>query len=562
MFGWRRFVGAVSLALLLCGSRGASAQLLLATPEGAPVGVEHVELAYAYGDGSGITWLALRLSGEPLAVVAALPEGASAEMAADAWLEALELTASPRVLLPRGESDCGDASRYFAVSLPRSRGVEPEVLELASEVEVTDALAKRGLRSGVALPAASRYLVWSFAASKRAVTTRTLRVQVGATPLPFLPGFRVPIALSAVTRGPSALLGEAAASALPVTFTAGPSRSHDYLQQVRAWDEEHDEPLLEARSRALLFDWTIHADLVTIAPLMRSYAARAVGEGVGLDAEQCSRALNALRSEPDLSAARAACGWAEDAWLALEAAGPSHATLARFRLSSEAPPSELEPGGEPQAPLVRASVLDTSACPPGALGEPIVIGHPVQVGGGSWPREAEPEEAVVVERYHEVGCSGGAYVEADEPSVLESHDDEPCEGEQAEDGTCNDEGREPYYDDGYDGETCSADSSSSSEPSEACSSDSSGSSSTDDACTGDSSSASGDSGCSSGPGEAGDGGYDGETCTGKAAPERTRQSASSRRNKAGKRPQRVKVSLWSVALAALVLPIRRRKRGP
>jgi hypothetical protein len=93
--------------------------------------------------------------------------------------------------------------------------------------------------------------------------------------------------------------------------------------------------------------------------------------------------------------------------------------------------------------------------------------------------------------------------------------------------------------------TCAGDSSTSSETGDEvdCGSDSSSSTTSDDGCSGDSSSETG--------------GYDGDTCTGSAAP-RTGPPAQH----AQKRPQRLKTSLWTLAFAALVLPIRRRKRAP
>jgi hypothetical protein len=68
-------------------------------------------------------------------------------------------------------------------------------------------------------------------------------------------------------------------------------------------------------------------------------------------------------------------------------------------------------------------------------------------------------------------------------------------------------------------------------------------------------------------------GYDGETCTGQATPKSSTRSAALLVPSAGvlndrleqnakrpARPKRLRLSLWSVAFAALVLPLRRRKR--
>src|SRR5688500_14298807 len=125
MRGLRGSVRFTSLVLLaLTGAGSASAQLLVAAPPEVVDAVAHAELAYALGDGPPVTWVSLRVRHAPVALVAALPEGAAAELGLDAWLSALETTASPRVLLPRNTTDCGETS-FVEVAWPRSAGVAP-----------------------------------------------------------------------------------------------------------------------------------------------------------------------------------------------------------------------------------------------------------------------------------------------------------------------------------------------------------------------------------------------------------------------------------------------------
>lgn len=145
---------------------------------------------------------------------------------------------------------------------------------------------------------------------------------------------------------------------------------------------------------------------------------------------------------------------------------------------------------------------------------------------------------VVVEREPvEVSCGGSP-----EPEPTGTYDyygnddtDESCSADTTSD-----------YESGQEDTDCSSDTSGGSDTSEDvdCSSDSSSTSSTssDDSCSGDSSTSE-------------TSGYDGDTCTGQAAP----REGSERR--AQGRPKRLKTSLWSLAFAAVVLPIRRRKRG-
>jgi hypothetical protein len=547
--GVARFVSLVLLTFTIAGS--ALAQLLVATPADVADSVAHAELAYAVGDGPPVTWVSLRVRRARLALVAALPEGASADVALDAWLSALETSASPRVLLPRDTTDCGETS-FVEVTWPRSAGAVPDELRLESAEDVASVLAEQGLLVSGELPSASAYVVWSWPRLTTAQTTRTLRVRGGATPLSFLPGSPFPILVNAVTRGAARYAGEVDCSDLEVTFIAGPGKRSDYRARVESWLAGRADPLLETRSRGLLYDWSIHSDLVSLAPLIRTYAARAALELPELDERACGNALAALRltaSEPNRELE--VCGSARDAALALQAAEPELSTLQRFVVSGAQGVSaeSLLGGGEPRAPTVRAKLLDAAACP--NVQQPPEVVDPGLSGGGpgpiSEPRgegEVIVEETVVVEQHQpvEVDCTGSPQPEPD--AGYDDDDDIDC----SSDTSSSSDSRDSEVD-------CSSDTSTASEPE-----------SDDAGCSDDTSSpSSDDSSCDGGPSEGSedDGGYDGDTCASVSATPRATQKSQAglTRGKRLKGSRRLKTSLWSVAFAALALPIRRRKRG-
>jgi len=541
--GSGRFVLAMLTALTSAGS--ARAQLLLATTAGDPPAVAHAELAYAAGVGTPVTWLSLRIARGPVALVAALPKEALAEPGLDAWFAALETTASPNVLLPDGASDCGKAASFVHVSWPRAAGAAATELRVSTPEDVAAALEEQGVTLTGKLPPADDYLVWSWAAADTEQTTRTLRIAGGAAPLTFTPGASFPLLVSTITRGASAFPSEVSNSDLLVTFVAGKPTS-DYRDRVRDFLDGGSSPLLEMRARGPLFDWAIYDDKVSLAPLVHSYAEHAKSELPELDVDACSEELRALRS-PDAPAA-AACGDARDVSLALAAAGTELPTLQRFAVSATVglAPNGAREGGDASPPVVRAKRLDDSACgteqqPPIVLSPPAGNGGVVASGSSSSGSVVVEETVVVDDQPTEVNCGGSP---------------------------------QPEPSDGYDNDrsSCSSDTSSSSKSdtgSSSCSGDSSSSSdSNDSGCSSDTSNTSDgstdntDSGCDSGSNESG---YNGDTCSGSAAPGAERSEKAQAGLSVGRRPsgpRRMKTSLWSLAMVALVLPIRRRKRGP
>ena len=552
-----RFAVAALALLVLSQPRSARAQLLVVTTPGEPPAVAHAELAYAEGAGVPVTWLSLRVARGPVALVAALPSDAQADAGLDAWFTALEVTASPNVLLPRSRTNCGQASSFVHVAWPRAGGVAAAELTVQAADDVAAALQEQGLSLESELPPAQRYLIWSWPAAEAPQTTRTLRIAGGAAPLTLLPGDGFPVLVSSVTRGSTALPGELFNSELPVTFVADRRPASDYVARLQDWLGARPEPLLETRARGPLFDWGIYDDSVSLASLVSSYAARAAKELPGLDAETCTQQLRALRDADAPSAA--ACGDATDVSLALAAAGSELQTLQRFVVSGATgfSASDATAGGMPSPPVLRAQLLDDSAC--SVQDQP-----PLMIPPRGAPVSNNP------------GPNGTTTVVVEETVVIDDHGSTEidCGGSP-----------QPGYDDDYarDDDSCSADSSSSSESdsSDSCSADSSSSSESDssDSCSGDSSGSSDtsqDSGCASDSSSSSDssdtscdGGsddsYDGDTCTGAAAPggervEKARAGLSSRPG--ARRPRRLKTSLWSVAFAAVILPIRRRKRAP
>jgi hypothetical protein len=573
---WRGSVRFVLATLLGLGSVGsARAQLLVVDTPGEPPAIEHAELSYASGAGTPVTWLSLRLRRGPVAIVAALPEGANVDAGLDAWLSALEVTASPNVLLPTSKTNCGQAGSFAHVAWPRSGGVPATELVLPTAEDVRSALEGEGLTLERELPAAKRYLVWSWPAADKAQTTRTLRISGGSEPLALLPGSAFPLHVSSITRGAVALPQESLNDELSVTFVAAERPSTDYRERLQDWLDSRTEPLLEARARGPLFDWTIYSDAVSLASLMGSYAQRAGKELPELDADACGNQLRALR-EPGAPSA-AACGDASDASLALAAAGAELPTLQRFVVSglNGFAPTQAVSGGAANPPVLRARLLDDSGC--AVQDQPPVSLPPVVRGGDdvSGPRGTTTvvvEETVVVDESPrgDVYCGGSPEPEPRDPGY---QSDSSCSSDTSStsdtDSDSSDCGGDSSSSSSSDSSGCSSDTSttSDSEPETTdCASDSSSSSSdsSDSGCGSDSSgsSDSSDSGCSGGSDESS--GYDGDTCTGAAAPggERTQKASAglSSRPRAH-RPQRLKTSLWSMAFVAVVLPIRRRKRG-
>ena len=553
MCSWRgsvRFVLATLVGLGCAGS--ARAQLQVVTTSGEPPAIGHAELAYASGAGRPVTWLSLRVQRGPVAIVAALPPDVSADMGLDAWFSALELTASPNVTLPKTATNCGDTGLFAHVAWPRSGSTPPTTLIVQTPEDVAVALDGQGLSLPGALPEAERYVIWSWAEADYEQTTRPLRIVGGATPLTLLPGVRFPLLVNSVTRGPVALPAERQNSELSVTFMAAQRPESDYVARVREWLGTRPEPLLEARGRALLFDWSIYDDTVSLGSLVSTYASRAAKEVEDLDVDGCGQQLRALRDPAAPSAA--ACGDATDAGLALAAAGSEQATLQRFIVAglNGFVPADAVEGGDPRPPVLRAQLVDAERCAPFDQPPP-----PTLVGGISRTDPPAPhgttttvvvDETVVVDDSRtEVSCGGSPQPEP-EDSYYGSSSNDSCSADTS--STSETESND----------ACSGDSSSSSSDDSGCASDSSSSSSDDSGCASDSSSSS-DSSCSG----SSDSSYDGDTCTGAAAPgaERTQKAtAGLGRRQGAHRPRRLKASLWSMAFVALVLPIRRRKRGP
>ena len=541
MRNWRGSVHFVLVSLVGLGSAGsARAQLQVVATPGEPPAVAHAELAYAAGAGTPVTWLSLRVQRGPVAIVAALPADALAEPGLDAWFSALEMTASPNVLLPRSATNCGQTGSFVHVAWPRSGGVAATELSVQTREDASAALEAQGLTLASPLPRAERYLIWSWPAADAVQTTRALRITGGAAPLTLLPGSAFPLLVNSVTRGATALASELLNRELSVTFVADQRPASDYVERLQAWLDARNEPLLEARAVGTLFDWSIPGDSVSLASLVSSYASRAAKEQPELDVATCTEQLTALRDAGAPSAA--ACGDAVDASLALAAAGPELPTLQRFVVSGALgfAPAEAVAGGMPSPPIVRAKLLDDSACP--VVDQPLPAQTPTPSGNISNPAPAGTttvvvEETVVVDERQptEVNCGGSPPPERQDGYYVSSNDS--CSSD-----TSSTSGSDASS-------SCSGDSSSSSSDSSGCSSDTSSSSSSNDS-----------SGCSSDSSS----GYDGDTCTGAAAPgaERTQKATAGLSSRPGAHgPRRLKTSLWSMALVALLLPIRRRKRG-
>lgn len=535
MRDWRRFLRKLWVAgALSVWPTGSSAQLVVVAAPHEPARVAHAELAYSVGEGPSVTWLSLRLARGPAAVIAALPDEAKVEAALDAWLVALEMSGSPNVLPPESAPPCRASPRYVPVRWPRNRGEPPSELELRTSADVMTALEEQGLSLPSELPDAARYVVWSWPDTDGPQTTRTLRVVGAEAPLALLPSSSFPLVVSAITLGPWRLASERTSDELHVAF--GADGETNYLARGGEWLQRRSEPLLEARSHGLLFDWSLWGDAVSLRSLAASYARAAAQERADIDEAGCAEQLRALRDLGDGELPSAPdCGDGRDLVLAISAAAPRPATLQRWLSSGTRgfAPEALRAGGEPRGPVLRARSFDAAGC--GDELPPVIVVEPPPSSG------APPVDA---------GASSGR--EPGGTTIVVVEDTVVIDTASPEAGCSCSPRPDPYRDD-RDRVDCSSDTSRS-RSDDACSGDSS-SSSGDDGCASDSSGSSSDDSCSGG---SEDSSYDGDTCTGRAAP--PAEPSSKVRAGLTTRPRRVKTSLWSLAIAALALPIRRHRR--
>src|SRR5688500_5718307 len=152
-----------------------------------------------------------------------------------------------------------------------------------------------------------------------------MRIEGAPTPLALASGAAFPISMSALSNGPWWFESELATSVLPVTFIGGERPSTDYRERLAEFVEDGGSPLLEARAQSLLFDWSIHGQAVSVAPLVRSYSQQAGRELSNLDVEACREQLAKLSQSG--APAISACGDAVDFELALSLLDPEQATL-------------------------------------------------------------------------------------------------------------------------------------------------------------------------------------------------------------------------------------------
>jgi len=567
-----------SLGLLLWMSP-AHAELALATDAAKATVIDHAEMAYSFGDAEPVTWISLRVSQGGVAIVAGLPAGATSDAGLDAWLSALEDTASPRVLPPDGETDCGRLATPLWVSWPRSRGRAASTeLTLDSADDVAATLESFGLMLAEPLVASDRYVVWIWEAANAPYTTKTLRIRGAPQPAGLITQLAFPVVVNALTRGAMSYAGERNKQVLDVTFVSGEHPTCDYRQAARDWLVRKNGPLLELRAKGPLFEWSIYDDRLTLAPLLHTYLSRAADDGALQDPTACKRQLSSLRDgATDGGRHGSECGAADDLPLAFGAVDPQSAVLVRLLAPSVARGVAAElflPGGDPVTPLLRAGELDAAACQ-GLPEAPPSVQQPVGNGSVALRPGRESEEAVydpsVVELAERdavsVSCSDSPAPERNDEPFYDSQDSTDCSSDTGSSSESE-------------STDCSSDTSSSSESeSTDCSSDtsSSGDAGSETDCAADtSSSSSSDESCDTGPEtDESDTGYDGDTCTGSAGPEpaaphgnqavpksEKRSALAPAGARAGRpsRRSRLRLSSWSVAMAAMVLPIRRRKR--
>ena len=169
-----------------------------------------------------MTWLSLRVTARAGRAGGRVASRRVADAGLDAWLTALEVTASPNVLLPRSldqlRADRQLRARGLAACGRRSsRGVAGETPE-----DVVASLEEQGLALEAELPVAPRYLIWSWpAAEARADDAHAADRRWDPRRSRCCPASPFPLLVSSVTRGAMALPAELLQPRAAVTFVAG-----------------------------------------------------------------------------------------------------------------------------------------------------------------------------------------------------------------------------------------------------------------------------------------------------------------------------------------------------
>jgi hypothetical protein len=529
--------------------------------------IEELQVAKVLARNSSF-WLGVRLRGKVQLALVTGDSSVESAPAADAWLRALDFTTRVRVAAPPGPlSSCGSNQEFGLVDtgLP-----DPPVVDVKQVVVVGSELELRRALQDASLPVDSEHIarfVSSVAAPFRVALydvpetggrTAALRLlDVGS------PSAAPQIETVGRDAVPVTLLGLASAAVLPpetssgdasefaVTYRAwGPTDpSSDYVTARASWLLAHPQRwLVETQNSSSLFAWTALAPKALLAPVVVNYFQGLAGS--------CLADVQGAYAHGSQQAADYVCANHDDLALSLSQLGFGDLRVSRLygSLGSDGVTFRVVETAA-RSPLLRATDLDDSACPPPS-------GDAPSSGVGMSP--PDPQPPVVVS---DPGPGPGGHY-APDPGTPVYTDDGGCNVTIVDSESCtgNSSSGEPGTTDSCSGDSssgepsttdsCSGDSSSSdSNGSDSCSGDSSGDSS-DDSCGGNSDSSSDSGGCSKNDG------YDGDTCTGnsQSSAQATRSSSAALRSGGAphrQRPRRVRLSLLTLLAAALALPLRR-----
>ncbi len=554
-------VGIAAGAMALACASPAAAVGMLFSERAAPE--LDVQVAIAANQASHVSWVRVQLApvgGQALWVLP-LPADAAVDVAGDAWMDALDRSLAPRITAPIGARSCSkEDARVDSLATALPRHAARALLHFDSAAAVTDHALKAGLRVDDS----------ALDALKRASTDRFLALEFSA-PSAWSVGDTVRFSQVGGSRALEILATDATGPVNLTVYTAGSGlgwfgdRQHIQRSELDdGWDSStarsayadsveskfyteteqgRSAYVVEAFSSRALTAWAVSSE-VTVPPILHGFAT-GVTSGAA-DADRCTSAIagildagmasfpvacaeGAVQSGDDATCDAAAtdalsCEGYRDVALALSGA----TVVPRFtRIVGRVVtgyPIEVEFDDASDIPVVStASYADESACP-GNPPPPGVGGFGGTYGGYG-------------------GGDGGA------TTVVESYDSQTsyvfdCSGSPEPEGSSSSE------------DDCGGDTSDSYDDEDDCGGDSSDSYDDDD-CGGDSSDSYDDSDCG---GDSSDG-YDDSGCSGDSSgsegPDCGGDSSSSGEGCSVRRRSRRRASVWTLAGAGLLLPLRR-----
>ncbi|WP_437813366.1 DUF2330 domain-containing protein [Sorangium sp. So ce1078] len=594
-------------------------------------------VAVAAGPERTTLWTSLRFDGArgPVAVVVPVPPLAALDVSSDAWFEALEAATAPRVLPPEGVApycpgEEGQPGPFDTVGqLAHEATLEP--LEV-TVLEDAGAVARWAESAGLALSSETaaqlgalqgmRFAAARFDAPGGPAITRTLRVALGGGEA------RLPLSLATAGEGDvrvtAWLLGDgrgALTGTAPVTLPPA-SLSWDAGAQRSDYEELRAEALGQAGLHGALVEGASHEALSrrtaigsdSVDSVVAAYFARASAYGDAGDGPGACAAVAAAALESSLAVAascpRAALGVvdgsldcaesprrdetdpdllrcgpvADDLAVGLSGLAPSSVWLTRVSLRLAAGQAGADwpltfSAGASVSPIVRAGAVRLDACSGdtgasgagGGTGGSSGVGGPGGLGGGPSSGESsttggpsgvdDPDYYDDDEPVADMGC--GCAGTADTVVVDDSEpQDEDVYDEEYEDDGCSGDTSEPAPEDEYYAEDdgCSGDTSEPESEDEyyaeddGCSGDTSEDEyyAEDDGCSGDTSEPESedeyyaeDDGCSGGS----DDSAESEDC-----------SIAGERKPSARKKRGPKLSVMALGVFALIAPLRRASR--